>query len=195
MSFHKGGMDIMRKICSVIRVLLFVIGVCCTAWIITADPDWYKRIISAATPVAVIIAAVALGLNYFQNKRRIAFDSLLKLAEFFHIQLKADRDKTVDLKIMNGDALEVFLTKVQAADEKVIKENRSIIRVLNFYALVGMMIKYKYLPSDVVIKYFGAAICHKAGDWTAYLDYLNTDDNYKQMIDEVNYVCRLAGTS
>ena len=60
---------------------------------------------------------------------------------------------------------------------------------------MGMMIKYKYLPSDVAIKYFGAAICHKAGDWAAYLDHLKKDDNYKGMISEVNYVCGLAGTS
>ena len=199
----------MRKNCSVILVLLFVIGVYGTAWIINADPgvaqstgtqatksvDWYKRISSVTTAVAVIVAAVALWVNYILNRRRVAFDSLLKLAEVFHIQLKEDRDNVVDLEIKDDGALETFLTKVQAADEKAIKENRSIIRVLNFYALMGMMIQDKYLCGDIVIKYFGAAICHKAGDWTAYLDYLNTNDNYKGMISEVNHVCALAGTS
>ncbi|MCK4789058.1 MAG: hypothetical protein KAV87_35280 [Desulfobacteraceae bacterium] len=178
----------MRKNRSVILVLLFVIGVCGTAWIIYVDPG-------VATACAVIVATVALWVNYILNKRRVAFDSLLKLAEVFHIQLKEDRDNVVDLKIKDGGALEAFLTKVQAADEKAIKEKRSINRVLNFYALMGMMIQDKYLCSDIGIKYFGAAICHKAEDWTAYLDHLKKDDNYKGMISEVNYVCGLAGTS
>lgn len=199
----------MRKNCSVILIFLFVIGAFGTTLIINTHPgiaqptdtqttksiDWYKRISSIATSVAVILAAIALWVNYILNKRRVAFDSLLKLAEFFHIQLKEDRDNVVDLEIKDDAALEAFFTKVQAADEKAIKENRSVIRVLNFYALMGMMIQDKYLCGDVVKKYFGASICHKAGDWTTYIDYLNTDDNYKKMISEVNYVCGLAGTS
>ena len=101
----------------------------------------------------------------------------------------------VDFEIKDRVALETFLTYVELGDENAIKKNRSAIRVLNFYALMGMMIQDKYLHSDMVIKYFGSAICHKAMDWKVYLDYLNTLANYKGMINEVNYVCKLASTT
>lgn len=199
----------MGKNCSAILVVLFVIGVGGTAFILNTDlgvaqptvtqtpksNDWCKWITSIATLIAVILAAIALWVNYILNRRRVAFDSLLKLAEFFHIQLKEDRDNVVDLEIKDDSALKAFLAKVQAKDEKAIKESRALIRVLNFYALMAIMIQDKYLRGDVVEKYFGASICHKATDWTSYIDYLNTDENYKEMISQVKYICELAGTS
>ena len=72
---------------------------------------------SIATSVAVIVAAVALCMNYKIYKSRIGFDSLTKLHEIFHIELREDRDKVVDVNIADKRELNKHLKKIRENDE------------------------------------------------------------------------------
>jgi len=140
------------------------------------------------TSVAVIVAAVALCMNYRIYRRRIAFDSLTKLHEIFHIELREDRDRVVDVNIADKRELNKHLKKIRENDENEKKIQRSILMMLNFYALIGMMTQDGHLSKDIVVKHFGGAICHKVEDWKAFIENLSEDENYKKMVDHVQYI-------
>ena len=149
----------MNKIISFALRIFIVVGVFSTILIIwvkfgNAEPsgslsdatvDRFSRISLVLTTIGVIVAAIALWLNFVLNKRRVQFDSLVKLVEIFHMQLREDRDNVVDLKIVDDNSLNEFLTKLKSPDVSTISKNRSLIRVLNYFALMGMMVKDKYL--------------------------------------------------
>ena len=181
-------------------IVAFILGfiICGAIWlsigIKTTNVDWFIRISCIATAIAVIVAAIALIVNHRVNKRRVAFDSLVKLEEMFHVNLKEDRDKVVDVKIEDQPSLKTFLKELEEKDNTQ-EIQRAIMMVLNFFALMGMMIQDKYLSDKMALKYFGAGISHKVGDWKAYIDYLNKDENYKEMIERVNYIHNLACSS
>ena len=150
-------------------------------------------ITSIATSVAVIVAAVALIMNFIMYKRRISFDSLAKLHEIFQIGLRDDRDKVVDVNISNDRELDEHIKKIKVKNDRKEKEiERSILRVLNFYALIGMLSQNRYLSKGIAVKHFGGAICHKVEDWKAFIEYQRKDENYKKMAEHVCYIYKEA---
>jgi len=154
--------------------------------------DLLSRVSENATVLSFMLAACALGVNFIMYKRRIAFDSLIKLHEIFHIELRKDRDKTVYVNITNDRELDEHIKKIDGDDQSEIKIERSILRVLNFYALMGMMIQNRYLSKDIAVKHFGGAICHKVEDWKAFIENLRKNENYKKMAEHFCYIYKEA---
>jgi hypothetical protein len=156
------------------------------------DIDLFKILGSLATFFAFIVAAIALFINYRIYKRRVAFDSLIKLCEIFHIELENHRDLVAEVTIADENSLNEHLKKVKSNDMDTLSIQRSIIKILNFYALIGMMTQDKQISEDIGIKYFGSVICHKVEDWKALIQHLEKDKNYKEMVDHVKYICNRA---
>jgi len=154
------------------------------------DPqDLLSAITKNVTALSLLLAVVALFMNYKIYKSRIIFDSLTKLHEIFHIELRDDRDKVVDVNISNDRELDEHIKKIKGKiDEKEKGIERSILRVLNFYALIGMMTQNRYLSKGIAVKHFGGAICHKVEDWKAFIKNLSKNKNYKEMIGHVQYI-------
>lgn len=139
--------------------------------------EFLETINLLSTPVGVGVAIAALVVTYWIFKRRKRFDSLVKIIEHFHFELEKERDATVDIIIKTQTELNEYLDKLRQKDPKITAIHRSIIKVLNFYALTAIMIKNKNLKKKLVRQYFGGAICHKINDWKALLDHLETDEN------------------
>jgi len=149
--------------------------------------EFLETINLLGAPAGVVVAIIALSVTYRIFKRRKRFDSLVKMIEHFHFELAEDRDAIVNIKIKTQSELDEYLNKLKN-DPEMTAIHRSIIKVLNFYALTAMMIKNKHLDKEVVGQYFGGAIRHKIEDWKELLDYLEKDENYKGMIAEVRYI-------
>jgi len=153
------------------------------------DPqDLLSAITKNVTALSLLLAVVALFMNYKIYKSRIIFESLTKLHEIFHIELRDDRDRVVDVKITDKDKLNKHLKKIDDNDQNEEKIKRSILMVLNFYALIGMMTQNRYLPKRIAVEHFGGAICHKVEDWKAFIKNLSKNKNYKEMIGHVQYI-------
>ncbi len=156
------------------------------------DKDILTRLSELATALAFIVAAIALALNYGVYRKRVAFDSLIKLCEIFHIELENHRDKVVDVKISDDGLLDEHLGKLRANEVNEISLHRSIIKILNFYSLIGMMTEDRYLSEKIALRYFGSAICYKVEDWKALIRHLGADKNYKEMVEHIDYIYQLA---
>lgn len=170
--------------------ILVVLSVICVAFV--QNVAFFTKISSIATALAFLMAASALWWNYKIYKDRIAFDSLIKLCEIFHVELREDRDKVVKVKIEDDRALNDFLRKIKNGCKDAISIERSILYVLNFYALMGLLAQHGHLAEDILLEYFGSAISHKVRDWKAFIEYLEKDKDYKKMIGHVKYIYKRA---